>query len=737
MTQNDIINTTEKKNQMGRREFLISSAGGFSLGFFLPGFSRLSEVEAAPVYAVDGVQINAWIKIGVDESITVTVGAAEMGQGSMSSLPQIVAEELMVDYSKVSALQAPASQAYLTAGSGTVRNQYLPLRRAGAAAREMLILAAMNLFGGVREDYSVTNGVVTNTKTNASLTYGQLAPSAALLPVPPITATWPPLVPDDQFKLIGKALPRLDIPSKTNGSAIFGLDVRLPGMVYAVIKHCPSFGGTLAKLPSKPAGAIAVVPTSVIAASARGSEVTGNVNAVAVVATNTWDAWQMAKQLSVSWNIPVSSASIDSTVFQSQAQALMASGTPYTTEKIGDAATALAGASKMIDVTYSLPYVAHACMEVLNCTVNLTPTSCEVWAPTQGAGIVVGTVTAVTGLAASQITVHTTYLGGGLGRKIEQDYIAQAVQVAKAVGKPVKLMWPREEDFTRDQYRPMALIRGRAGLDASGNIVSWSYRNVSPSILSQRGRTLPATGDSQATEGATALPYNFGARLTEYIVHPSPVPIGFWRSVGSSLNTFAVESMMDELAQFAGEDPYQFRRNRLTDPRWIAVLDAAAQLGGWATPVPAGRARGIAISKAFNSIVAEVFEISQPAAGSIRIHKVACAIDCGRPVNPDSIKAQMQGGIVHGINATLWGQQTFLAGAAVSKNFNRSRMMRLGEMPQISVTIMPPNPNVPIGGIGEPAVPAVAPALANAYARLTGQRIRSLPFFPNATMSGL
>ena len=734
--QNEAINTTEKKSQLGRREFLVSSAGGLSLGFFLPGFSRLNEIEAEPPSAVDGTQVNAWIKIGADETITVTVGAAEMGQGSMSSLPQIVAEELMVDYANVRALQAPASQAYVTAGSGTVRNQYLPLRRAGAAARELLIQAAINLNGGVRTDYSVTNGVVTNTKTNISVSYGQLAPVAALLPVPAISATWPPLVPDNEFKLIGKALPRLDIPSKTNGSAVFGLDVRVPGMVYAVIKHCPSFGGTLAKLPAKPSGAIAVVATSVIAASARGSEVAGNLNAVAVVANNTWDAWQMAKQLRVSWNIPATSAGIDSSAFQAQAQTLMQNGAPYIAEKVGDAATAMTGSTRMIDVTYSLPYVAHACMEVLNCTVNLTPTSCEVWAPTQGAGIVVNTVIAVTGLAASQITVHTTYLGGGLGRKIEQDYVAQAVQIAKAVGKPVKLMWPREEDFTRDQYRPMALIRGQAGLDNSGNIVSWSYRNVSPSILSQRGRVLPPTGDSQATEAATLLPYNFGARLTEYVVHPSPVPIGFWRSVGASLNTFAVESMIDELAKFTGEDPYLFRRNRLTDPRWIAVLDAAAQLGGWATPVPSGRARGIAISKAFNSIVAEVFEISQTT-GGIKIHKVACAIDCGRPVNPDSIKAQMQGGIVHGINATLWGQQTFNAGAAVSKNFNRNRMMRLNEMPVISVAIMPPNPDVPIGGIGEPAVPTVAPALANAYAKLTGQRIRTLPFFPNATMGGL
>lgn len=737
MSLSEMLETKNEQNGIGRRGFLISAAGGLSLGFFLPGFSRLAEENAEAAGLADGTQINAWIKIGTDESVTVTVGAAEMGQGTMSSLPQIVAEELMVDYSKVIALQAPASMAYVTAGSSTVRTRYLPLRQAGAAARELLVQAAINQLGGVRSDYSVANGVVTNSLTKATLTYGQLAPAAALLPVPPITATWPPLVPDSEFKLIGKTLPRLDIPSKTDGSAIYGLDVRVPGMVYAAIKHCPAFGGTLAKMPALPSGAIAVAPTSVVAASARGTEVTGNVNAVAVVAGNTWDAWQMAKQLRVSWNIPAASTAIESGMLQTQAQSLMGSGTPYIAEKVGDAVTALAGAKKMIDATYSLPYVAHACMEVLNCTVNLTANACEVWAPTQGAGAVAATVAAITGLAPSQITVHTTYLGGGLGRKIEQDYIAQAVQVAKAIGKPVKLMWPREEDFSRDQYRPMALIRGRAGLDESGNIVSFAYRNVSPSILMQRGRVLPATGDSQATEGATALPYAFGARLTEYVVHPSPVPVGFWRSVGASLNTFAVESMMDELAQFAGEDPYQFRRNRLSDPRWIAVLDAVAQLGGWSSPLASGRARGIAIGKAFNSIVAEVFEISQSSTGGIRIHRVACAIDCGRPVNPGSIQAQMQGGIVHGINATLWGQQTFKSGAAQARNFNVNRMMRLGEMPQIDVTILPPNPNVPIGGIGEPAVPPVAPALANAFARLTGKRIRTLPFFPGATMGGL
>ena len=488
-----------------------------------------------------------------------------------------------------------------------------------------------------------------------------------------------------------------------------------------------------------------------IAAAARGAELVGNVNAVAVVADTTWNAWQLANQLRVKWTIPSSSASINSTQYAAQAQSLLTTATPYvstgtnppgtlyTTEISGDVNGALAKAAKTVDAVYSLPYLAHACLEVLNCTVNLIPNvSCEIWAPTQASSLVLSTVQAITGLSAGQIIVHTTLLGGGLGRKIEQDFISQAVQVARAVGKPVKLMWPREEDFSHDQYRPMALIHVRAGLDATGTILGWKYRNVSPSILAQRGRALGPLGDSQATEGATALPYTFGTRLTEYVTLGAQVPVGFWRSVGCSLNAFAVESMIDELALAANVDPYTFRRQLLaTDPRSLAVLDAAASLGGWTSPLPAGHARGIAIAAAFDSIVAEVVEISQPTAGGIRILKVSCAIDCGRPVNPNSIEAQMQGGIVHAINAALWGQITFTAGVSSVKNFNNNRMMRLNEMPQIAVTVLPPNPAIAVGGVGEPAVPPLAPALANAYARLTGTRIRTLPFFPGSKMSDL
>lgn len=414
-------------------------------------------------------------------------------------------------------------------------------------------------------------------------------------------------------------------------------------------------------------------------------------------------------------------------------------GTLYTVEKVADAPGAIAGATHVVEATYTLPYVAHACMEILNCTVDYVAGQyCDVYAPTQSARTVLQLVTTLTGMAESQVTIHTTMLGGGLGRKAEVDFVAQAVQVAMAVQRPVKLMWPREEDFARDQYRPMALVKARAGLDAAKSVVGWSYRNVSPSILAQRGSVLGATGDSQGYEASNALPYAFGARLTEYVTHPSPVPVGFWRSVGASINTFAVESLIDELALAAGEDPYQFRRARLTDPRWLAVLDTAAAAARWGTPVSGGGARGIAIGKAFNTICAQVVEVASVTTRGIKVRNVTAVVDCYRPVNPANIEAQITGGIVHGLNAALYGRQTFSNGAAQVRNFNRSRMLRLSEMPQVSVVLMPPPAQadraVAIGGIGELGVPTLAPALANAIARLKGTRQRDLPFFPNATM---
>jgi len=703
-----------------RRELLISAAGGFLFGFTLPGFSRIADAAVLPQATDGSTAINAWIRIGTDERITILVGSSEMGQGVMSGLPQIVAEELMVDWSRVSAEHAPAGAAYvnpvyrsqLTGGSMSVRGYYQALRTAGAAVREMLMSAAARQFGISETDCQAMSGMVINKLTGASISYGKLAPLAAVLPVP----TNPVLTPDDSLRLIGKSLTRLDLPAKVNGSAIFGLDVRLPGMVYAAIKHCPVLGGTVAKPPSRPSGTLAVVSLG---------------NAVAVVADNTWKAMRATASLSVSWSLPSTARNVDSSVFLSQAQQLMISGAPAVAQSVGDVTTA---PGRLLEMSYYVPYLAHACMEVLNCTVNLTADGCEVWAPTQGPGSVVNTVKAITGLDPQRITVHTTFLGGGLGRKIEQDYIAQAVRIAQAIRRPVKLTWSREEDFGHDQYRPMALARVRATLDAGGNVTGWSNRIVSPSIFAQRGIPLRNGVDGQGVEGAIDLPYAFGSRLVEYVRHPSPVPVGFWRSVGHSINAFVVESAIDELAAAAGIDPLAFRQRLLAgNPRVLAVLNAAASLGGWGTPLPGGRARGLALSVSFGSIVAQVAEISQPVVGSLRVHRVACAIDCGRAINPNSVEAQMQGGIAHGLAAALWGQVTFKGGKASARNFSNYRMLRMREMPRIDVQVI--QSGAAIGGTGEPGVPPVAPALANAYARLTGQRVRSLPFFPGARMS--
>jgi isoquinoline 1-oxidoreductase beta subunit len=737
-----------------RRQFLGATAGGLTLGFVLGGLAPAQQAHAAGVG-----QVNSWLNVGTDNSVTLTIGSSDMGQGSFAGLGQILAEDLMVDYSRVTLVQggptlatpAPIGTAIVTAGSSVTRNNFWRLRDAGAIARETLVQAAMNQVGdGNRSNYSVSNGVIQHT-SGQTRSYGQVAADAALL-TPPSSA---PLVPDSQLKVIGQSLPRPDIPLKVDGSAKYGIDTRLPNMVYAVIKHCPTVGGTLAATPATPAGAIAVIPVSVPQLNGRGGNVAGNVNAVAVVAATSWDAMQAANRLTVKWTLPANAASLNSAQFLSDAQALALNapryvagganplGTLYTVESAGDAVSALSGlTTKALDATYTLPYASHACMEVLNCTVDYVPgVRCDVYAPTQVAKSALALTVLLTGLRADQVTIHTTLLGGGLGRKAENDFVGQALQVGMALKRPVQLVWPREEDFTHDQYRPMALVRARAGLDNTGNVTSWIYRNVSPSILGQRGSTLGAQGDSQAYEASQGLPYTFANRLVEWVSHPSPIPVGFWRSVGASINTFVVESMIDELAAAVGQDPLQFRRARLTDPRWLAVLEAAASLGSWGTTPPAGTARGIAVGAAFNTIVAAVVEVSGSSATSFTVRRVSVALDSYLTVNPANVEAQIIGGVVHGLNAALYGQQTFSNGAAQRRNFNTNRMIRLQEMPQVRVTLMPrpsvADRNVPIGGIGELGVPTLAPALANAVFRLSGQRVRNLPFFPNATMGGL
>ncbi len=734
-----------------RRGFLAIAAKGLAIAFTMPLVGRGAAVHAAGGPTSEQLA-NAYIHVGTDGSITLSFGGAEMGQGSKSGLAQILAEELGVDWPQITMVRQELVDpvvSYFTGGSSAVSGRYARLRNAGAAAREMLIAAAMAAKGDAnRDNYTAQSAAVTHTPSGTKWTYASLSVAAASMPAPADLRLTDPA----KFRVIGKRLPRVDLPEKVDGSAKYGIDTWFPNMVFAAIKHCPTIGGTLASPPGKPSAALAVVPCK--ASDNRGAVVAGSVNAVAVVASNTWLAMRLANSLSVSWTLPSSTTNVDSAAILAQAQQLMGSGSALCAEPVPpsgvspasyaaaiDPTVAAAIGTPTVDATYTLPFVAHAMMEVPSCTVNIAysagvPQSCEIWAPTQAASSVAGLAAALTGLPAAQITVHTTLLGGGLGRKFEVDFVSQAIQVAMAVKLPVKTTWRREEDLAHDQYRPFALVNVKAKLNSS-RIAAWSYRNVSQSILGQRGWMAPGTVDSQAVEGAVRLPYDLGTHVVEWVPLPVGIPVGFWRSVGSSINAFAVESMMDELARAANIDPFTFRYNHLANsPRFQAVLWAADMMTSpWRKALPAGHAWGVAIAESFGTVVCEVVEISQPAAGSIRVHRVACVVDCGTVINPDSVEAQMQGGIVHALNAALWGQITFTAGKANQLNFNKNRVMRVNEMPQVDVQIV--NSTEPPSGVGEPGVPPLAPALANAYARLTGIRQRSLPFFPGSTMGGL
>lgn len=757
-----------ESGKLGRRDFLAIAGTGLTLGFFCAEISRVEGQTPGVAGPPANTQVNTWLNISNSGVVTLTIGSSEMGQGSFSGLAQILAEDLMVNYNTIQTVQGkPATGAPATGnsigtfGSLVIQTNYWTMRQAGAAAREMLVQAAMNIIGDQsRPNYTVSSGVITYTPTNTTIKYGLVAAAAAKLPVP----SNPPLIPDSQFQYIGTTVNRVDIPSKVNGSAVFGLDIRLPNMVYAVIQHSPVFGGVLSGgVPSTPAGMIAVVPTQVVAGTGRGTETTGMVNAVAVVGPNTWDTWQAALSLPVSWTTPSNASSLNDATFVSEGMSAFTTSTPYSSGgpnlpptlytvegNLAAANAAIAGAPKSLSALYTLPYVPHNQLEPLNCAVNYVPgVSCDVYVSTQVASSVLALVNQLTGLPLSQINVHTTYLGGALGRRIETDFVSQALQVAIAVGKPVMLMWPREQNFLRDQYRPVALVQVNAGLDNSGNILGWSCTNVSPSILGQRGYPVGAVGDSQATEGTTALPYNFAALSTQWVSHPSPIPVGFWRSVGMSVNTFAVESAIDELAALAGADPYLYRLGLLSgNARWTNVLNAVANLANWTAGPPPGHYFGIAICAYSNSIVAEVVDISlvsgdgydgQPSL--FKLNNVYIALDCYLSVNPGQIQAQLTGGMVHGLNAALYGRQSFVNGVAQDANYINNRVIRMDEMPQVAVTLIP-NPaqstlNAQLGGVGELGVPALAPALANAYFKASGNRIRTLPFFPNAYMGGL
>ena len=715
-----------------RRELLVRTAagGGFMVGCVLPGVGD-AQAQTAPAQS----NVTAWIVIGSDETITLQIPATEMGQGIMTGFAQIMADELRVAWNKIRVVHAPVDAAHggtnagpwgrFTGGSLSTRLFAPGLQQAAANARAMLIAAASARLTGT---LTASNGTVTNG--TASLSYGTLAPAAAKIVLSGNT-------PLNQYPrtYVGTSAARVDIPAKINGSAQFGIDVFLPKMVFAAVKHCPTIGGTVGNVGSKPAGALAVVPV--------GTRPGQPANGVAVIAATTWDAMQAAKALPVNWMMAVDAASNDSNAIAARADWLMTNATPVIAEQsanVGNMAAGLAAPNVAIDARYSLPFLAHAAMEPLNCTVRYvpgSPGSCEVWAPTQAPDLVMSTAQGLCP-AGTIVKVTNTLLGSGFGRKFEQDFIRETVQVGLAYpGVPVKLTWPREQDFSYDQFRPMSLSRVQAAASPStGRISAWSHRIVTPSISAQRGGD-PNGLDHSAVEGAVELTYAIDPHRVEYIRHDATIPVGYWRSVGFSLNTFAVESAMDELAAAIGVDPIQFRLNNLADPRMVTVLKALKTLSNWSTAPASGRARGVAIAKGFGSWVGQVAEVSVNAtSGAVTVHRVSTVMDVGTAINPDAIKGQIEGAVAQAMAATLWVQQTFVNGVAQSTNYNRYRPVRLSEMPQIDVQILQGGG---VGGVGEPGVPCVAPAIANACARLKGEaaRKRSLPFFPGSTLGGL
>jgi isoquinoline 1-oxidoreductase beta subunit len=698
---------------MERRAFLQTAGtvgAGLVIGFRIPG--RGAQQAAGPFAP------NAWLRIGADDSVLVIVDRSEMGQGVTTSLPMLLAEELEADWTKVKIEFAPADKAYInplfgmqgTGGSTSVRAAWNPLRKAGATAREMLITAAAQRWGVARTECRAERGGVVHTKSRRRLTYGQLAARAAAVPVPADV----PLKDPATWRIAGKPTNRLDALVKVNGRAQFGIDVRVPGMLVALIARSPVFGGKVksfdATAAKKVDGVRHVVQIS---------------NGVAVVGNGYWPAKQGRDALKVEWddgpNAAVSSASISAQFAERVGQA------GAVAKHAGDPEGALASAARTVEAIYEMPFLAHATMEPMNATAHVRADGVDIWAPTQFQTGAQGLGAQIGGVPPEQVRVHTTFLGGGFGRRFELDFIAEALETSKAVGLPIKVIWSREDDIQHAQYRPANLHRFRAGVDAAGKPVAWTHRVVAPSIMA---RVFPQTVqnglDGEAVEGGVEMAYAIPNVHVDYSLTDTGIPVGFWRSVNNSFNAFAVETFIDELAADAKTDPYEYRRALLANaPRHRGVLELAATKAGWGTPLPAGRARGIAVHKSFESFVAEVAEVSVSSAGEVRVHRVVCAVDCGMHVNPQTIESQMQSGVVYGLTAALKGAITIDGGKVQQSNFHDYQMLHMAEMPVVEVHIVPSTADP--GGVGEPGTPPIAPAVGNAIFALTGKRIRRLP----------
>ncbi|MEA3395048.1 MAG: xanthine dehydrogenase family protein molybdopterin-binding subunit [Pseudomonadota bacterium] len=705
--------------ETSRRNFLKTTSlatGGLLMGVALPG-AKLEAMAAGMVHTP-----NAWVHIADNNTITLISARSEMGQGVYTSMPMLIAEELNVDIRKIKvSIAPPNAKLYgnpllggpqLTGGSTSVRDGWEKLRVAGAQVREMLISAAAAKWKVDPSELKAENGMVFGPKGKKA-TYGQLAEAASKLPVPEKVTIKDP----KDFRIVGKRTLRLDSPAKVNGTARFGIDVKLPGMVYAALEQCPVIGGTVksydaSKAKSMP-GVIDVVEIP---------------DGVAVVANSWWRANQARKALVITWD-EGKGAQLNDQAMLEGIRAAAKTGKALELKKVGDAEGVISASQKVVRREYVSQLLSHSPLEPMNFTAHYDNGKVKLIGPTQWQDAAQNNIAAAVGVKPADVTLETTFLGGGFGRRIDQDFIIQAAQISKAVGKPVKLVWSREDDMTHDFYRPQAVNTLAASLGADGKPTAMTFRLTSQSITGRVFGLPPEVQDPLMIEAAVAG-YEIPATKHDIVKHDAGLRVGYWRSVSHALNAFANESFMDELAKEAGQDPYQYRMALLKNqPRFANVLKLAAEKAGWGTPLAAGRARGIALMEGYDSYLAEVAEISMEG-GAVKVHRVTVAADLGRMVNPDTVEAQIQSGVVFGMGAALMQEITLQNGRVQQTNFNTFPIVRMNEAPVIDVVLVESTEKP--GGIGEPSTSLIAPAIANAVATLTGKRVRKLPLTPEA-----
>jgi len=710
------------ENGLSRRVFLKSSVaagGGLLLGLGLPTFVGDVIAEESSSFVP-----NAFIRIGSDGSVTLTMPYVEMGQGTYTSIPMLIAEELEVALSQVRLEHAPPDEKRYgnplfggvqgTGGSTAIRAVWEPLRQAGATARVMLIAAAAKRWKVEPSSCHAERGEVVHKTSARRIGYGALAGDAAQLPIPEKVALKRP----EEFKLIGTPARRLDAPSKVNGTAIYGIDVKLPRLKIATLAQSPVFGGRLKSIDDAAAKAVKGV-----------RQIVQLDDAVAVVADHMGAAKKGLAALVIQWDDGPHATLSTEAIARDLEKGTLKPGA--VAQNVGDVASAIRRAATKVDAIYQVPFLAHAAMEPMNCTVEVRKDSCEVWVGSQVIARARATAAETTGLPLDKVVAHNHLIGGGFGRRLEIDGVTRAVQIAMHVDGPVKVVWSREEDIQHDMYRPYFLDRMSAGLDEAGMPIAWNHRFAGSSILARWAPPAFNNGvDPDTIDGAINLAYALPNLRVEYSrMEPPGIPTTFWRSVGPSHNVFVVESFMDELAAAAKKDPVDYRLALLDKaPRARAVLQLAAERAGWGHPLPEGSGRGVAFQFVFGTYMAQVAEVEVSKDGEVRVRRVVCAVDCGTVVNPDTVQAQVQGAVIFGVSAALFGQVTLKGGRVEQTNFDTYRVLRMNEAPAIEVHIVK-NTEFP-GGMGEPGTSAIVPAVTNAIFAATGKRLRTLPVDP-------